>query len=121
MSDLQNHKGGPDVCVLHEKYAVRVNTMWGGFKILLTFIVIAFSVVGTIMMDTRASSALYNTESIRRDQVISEKFLALNTQLNNDNNAIIQVLNVISMNQKRSMEHLDLRYISPEWVVKNGD
>lgn len=121
MDGLQNHDG-PAICILHEKYALRVNTMWGGFKILVTFLILAFGVIGTIIVDTRANTERNRSESIARDQAIAEKFLVLNTELNNDNNDIIRVLNVISVNQKRVMDHLDLEYMSPEWVRgRNGD
>lgn len=137
MNELKNYEG-PNVCVLHDKYALRVNSMWGGFKIALSFIVIGFSVIGTIILDTRAemdsnhiqletSIAECREESIRRDQEISIRFLDLEEEERTiqrdwyasqliENNNIIRVLNVISLNQKRTMDHLDLEYMNPEWV-----
>ena len=44
------------------------------------------------------------------------RFLNVTTQIANDQTEIVRVMNIISLNQKRVMNKLDLKYMSPEEV-----
>ena len=134
-SDILNR---PDVCPLHEKYATRVNILWGMMFLMGSFIVAMGAAGGAMLMDTRngqtehvdevaARMNTFVTESMQRDRELSERWTKqhndllkkidkIEDTLSNDNNNIIRVLNVISINQKRVMQHLELEYMSPEWV-----
>lgn len=120
---MQSENG---TCKLHEKYASRVNIMWGAMVLLGGIITIAVSILGAVISDTRETVRLYHAatdiglddcrdESIKRDQEIAERFLASQALLSKENMNIIQVLNIVSINQKIVMEHLNLTYKSPEW------
>ena len=144
----------PHVCPLHEKYAMRVNILWGFMMFGGTFVVLACSAIGWSIADTRNNMANLSdsldddlevciSESIQRDQAIATRFLdvqervakdALATQkalalentklrekMSEENNKIIRVLNVMSLNQKQTMKHRDLTYLSPDWVRDRDD
>ena len=98
--------------------------MWAaGWAILIVGMPIFGTVVGWTGNDMYRRIALnevsINSErkmSLSRDQEMAVKFLGLNTEIANDNNDIIRVLNVISINQKIVMDNAGLGYMEPEWV-----
>ena len=81
--------------------------------------VVVIGIVFTMIMDTRAEMekirmhseercAELAAENQRRDYEISQNFLTVTTEIANDTNDVVKVLNVISINQKRVLEVLSL-------------
>ena len=103
--------------------------MWGAGRIICAVLVIGWGVIFSMTMETQAEieklrisadkkCAELQKESVRRDQEIATKFLNVTTRINNDNNDVVKVLNVISINQKRILETLNIPYMEPEWIHK---
>ena len=123
---MGEHRAAPlcDTCGLHEAYTKKVNFMWAaGWAILIVGMPIFGTVVGWAGNDVYRRIALNEVSisaerkmSVDRDQELAIKFLGLNTEIANDNNDIIRVLNVISINQKIVMDNAGLGYMEPEWV-----
>ena len=109
--------------------AKQVAFMLGAIKVAgavaLTLVGIIFTLIAVTRADmeelhekSENQCASLQREAMKRDQEMANNFLGVTTELANDSNDIMQVLNVISINQKRVLETLDIPYMEPEWVHK---
>lgn len=118
-------------CPYHDTYASKVNFMWGAGKVVSIVLVAIFGTLVTMIMSTQADvervraaaevkCSQLQAESVARDHDLAEKFIRLTTEMAKDNNDIVRVLNVISVNQKRILDNLQIPYMAPEWVRPPG-
>jgi hypothetical protein len=96
--------------------AAKVNSMGGVLKVAIGCMIAGITIGLWIITDTRAHVSSVDDECRGKYDSLSTKVLEMNlTQIQQDNN-LLNVLNVISINQKRVMVKLTLPYMQPERI-----
>lgn len=84
---------------------------WG---VLAAILIFCFTITGAVIAESRTEINAVNAASIQRD--IEHEHWGVGVQHENEReySKISLMLNTISINQKRTMEHLNLEYLTPE-------
>ena len=123
-------------CAFHENYAMKLVVLWyAGIALVVIFMPLLGWTANDIYAQVRSNAQniiACDEKSTYRDKEqgqelrdsnnkLAETFHNSNEKLVKTMDDIIAVLNVASINQKRTMEYLNLKYLSPEWVRHGND
>jgi hypothetical protein len=87
---------------------------WG---VLAAILIFCFTITGGVIASTRGDISRVEAASIQSDKEHAEWGRDMLEQLQCDNAKVLRSLGNLSVNQKRTMRHLNLEYIVPD-VVK---
>ena len=103
-----------------KEVSTKVSSINGTLKVMVAFLIAAVSISLWVIQDTREHVQIIDAESHTRNLAIEERVRVHERETIQQNSAIVNVLNIISINQKRVMGTLKLPYMSPE-SVRLGD
>ena len=97
----------------------KVSSINGTLKVMVAFLVAFISISLWVIQDTRDHVSMIDAENHIKTTAIEQRVRDHEKETIKQNAAIVNVLNIISINQKRVMNKLVLSYMSPESIKVN--
>ncbi len=100
--------------------SAKIGSISGTLKVMVGFIIASITIALWVIQDTRNQVQTIDLMTHQQNSLVTNQARIHEMSAIKQSAAIISVLNIVSINQKRVMKELDLPYFAPQ-VVKGLD